>query len=73
MHPQALQLRKLPIAERLQLVEDLWDDLASTNEPFPLSTWHRTEADRRAAELEENPAMALTREELWQRVEQARG
>ena len=29
-------LRKLPPAEKLQLVEELWDDLANTSEPLPL-------------------------------------
>ena len=39
-------------AEKLQLVEELWDDLASSREPLPLPPWHREEAHRRGAELD---------------------
>ena len=73
MHPEIEHLRGLPIGEKLRLVEDLWDDIAASPEPFPLPSWHREEAQRRAAELQANPALALTREELWRRVQQNHG
>ncbi len=34
---------------------------------------HRVEAERRAAELEADPSIALSREELWQRVDKRNG
>lgn len=73
MHPEMEHLRKLPVAERLRVVEELWDDIGASAEPFPLPVWHRQEAERRAAELEANPSIALTREELWQRVDAKNG
>lgn len=73
MHPDAEHLRQLPIAEKLRVVEELWDDIAASPEPFPLPPWHREEADRRAAELERDPSIALTREEVWRRVERRDG
>ena len=63
------QLRKLPIAEKLRIVEQLWDDIRESEEPLILRDWHKEEAGRRAAELEANPDIALTREELWERVD----
>ena len=69
MHPEVEHLRKLPIAEKLRVVEELWDDIGGSEESFPLPTWHRGEADRRAAELDADPSIALSREELWSRVE----
>lgn len=69
MHPDAEHLRGLPITEKLRLVEDLWDQIAASEEPFPLPAWHRQEAERRAAELQSDPSLALTREELWLRAE----
>jgi putative addiction module component (TIGR02574 family) len=36
-------------AEKLQLVEDLWDDLASTPEAIPVHDWQKQELARRKA------------------------
>jgi putative addiction module component (TIGR02574 family) len=67
------EFRKLPIADRLRIVEQLWDDIATSDEPFPLQPWHREEAQRRAAELDRNPEIALTREEVWKQVDDRHG
>lgn len=69
MHPQMEVLRGLPPEDKLQLVEELWDDL--TNIPTP--EWHQEEIRGRAAELDADPSIAITREEMWRRVDQARG
>ena len=37
----------LPLEDRLQLVEDLWDSLAAEPEAIPVPDWHRGELDRR--------------------------
>lgn len=71
MHRDVEHLRQLPIAEKLRVVEELWDDIVASGERFPLPQWHREEARRRAAELEADPSIALTREELWRRVEKS--
>jgi putative addiction module component (TIGR02574 family) len=73
MHPEIEHLRKLPIAEKLRVVEELWDDIGQSDESFPLPPWHRVEADRRAAELDADPSIALSREELWRRVDTRNG
>ena len=62
------ELRKLPIADKLRIVEQLWEDIADSGEPFPLQPWHLEEGQRRAEELDRNPDIALTREELWKQV-----
>lgn len=58
------QLHDLPIAEKLRIVEQLWDDIGESDEPFPWMAWQRDEARRRVAELDADPGIALTREEL---------
>lgn len=73
MHPELEHLRRLPIQERLRVVEQLWDDIAASGERFPLPEWHREEALRRAADLEADPSIALTRDDLWRRVEDCDG
>ena len=54
--------------EKLQLVEDLWDDLAATPEAVPIHEWQIQELARRKANLMSNPASALSWEEVKQRV-----
>ena len=73
MHPEVENLRKLPVAEKLRVVEELWDDIAESGEPFPLPQWHRAEAERRAAELDADPSLAIDRAELWRRVDARNG
>lgn len=54
--------------EKLQLVEDLWDDLASTPDSIPLHDWQKEELARRKANLQRNPASASTWEEVKARI-----
>ena len=51
-------------AKKLQLVEDLWDDLASNPESVPIQDWQKSELDRRKANLLKNPASGLPWEQL---------
>jgi putative addiction module component (TIGR02574 family) len=50
-------LRDLPIEQRLHLVEELWDSIASDQGALPLTEDQRQELDRRldAYELDGNP------------------
>ena len=54
------QLRQLPVTERLQLVEDLWDTIAdeAPDDALPLSPELAAELDRRLAEHAANPRAA---------------
>lgn len=54
--------------EKLQLVEDLWDDLAATPEVEPVHQWQKEEVARRKANLQNNPASGLSWEEVKRRV-----
>jgi len=40
-------LRKLPLDERIRLVEDLWDSIAADQGLLPLTPEQRAELDRR--------------------------
>jgi putative addiction module component, TIGR02574 family len=40
-------LRDLPVEQRLNLVEDLWDSIAADQEALPLTDAQRHELDRR--------------------------
>jgi putative addiction module component (TIGR02574 family) len=47
------QLFELPLSERLQLVQDLWDSIAPQS--VPITPEHQEELDRRLAGLERDP------------------
>lgn len=54
--------------EKLQLVEDLWDDLAATPEAIPIQEWQMQELVRRKINLQNNPATGLAWDKIKQRV-----
>ena len=45
-------LFKLPIEQRIQLVQDLWDSIADENPELPVPEWQLEELRRRAAKYE---------------------
>jgi putative addiction module component (TIGR02574 family) len=73
MHADLENLRQLPLAEKLHVVEILWDEIAASTEQFPLPDWLRSEMEQRVADHEKDPTATLTRQELWQRVDEKRG
>ena len=46
---RSAEILGLPAAERLRLVEEIWDSLAAEPSTVPVPDWHRTELDRRLA------------------------
>ena len=49
------ELRSLPVVERIQLVEDLWDSIAEDSAGFLLTEAQRGEIDRRLDDFEVTP------------------
>jgi putative addiction module component (TIGR02574 family) len=64
---------KLSPSEKLQLIEDLWVDLSAVPENVPFPHWQKEELDRRKANLANNPASALTWEEIVGRIRERHG
>jgi putative addiction module component (TIGR02574 family) len=68
-HPDWAELFGLPLAERIQLVEDLWDSIAADAERLPLPESHREELARRRAAYLDNPSRTVpweqVRDRLW--------
>ena len=44
----ARQIKKLSVAERIILVEEIWDSIAEENEAFKLTKAQKAELDRRS-------------------------
>jgi putative addiction module component (TIGR02574 family) len=73
MDPAVPSIFELSPAEKLQLVEDLWDDLACTPDAVPVHDWQKQELARRKANLANNPASGLSWERVKQRVRRPYG
>ena len=68
MKPTTISVFDLSPPEKLQLVEDLWDDLAAIPEAVPVHDWQKQELARRKVNLLKNPASGLAWEEVKRRV-----
>ena len=64
MAKPAIDYRKLSIAERLQLVEDIWDSIAEETPVMPVPPEVLDEAERRLAEHQADPDSAIPWEEV---------
>lgn len=67
------ELKKLPIAERLRLVEDLWDSIAEDQEQLPDPPELIEEIRARAARLKADPSSGFSWEEVEKRILSKRG
>jgi len=68
MDKNAVSVFDLSASEKLQLVEDLWDDLAANPSEIPVHDWQKEELARRKANLMGNPASGLSWDEVKRRV-----
>jgi putative addiction module component (TIGR02574 family) len=65
MNNGTLNFKDLPISERIQLVEDIWDSIAEeTISPLGLSPEERSELHRRYAEHQSDPSSSIP----WEQV-----
>ena len=74
MHPAMHELSQLPIAERLAIVQQLWDSIGETKDQLPEQSWRREILNARLADFDgKEEATGLTREQVWQEVDRRRG
>jgi putative addiction module component (TIGR02574 family) len=69
-HERRQELFRLSVAERIELVEELWDSIAADceNEPLPLTNEQREDLARRLAEADAEPAGGTPWEEVRERI-----
>ena len=58
------EVLRLPVAERLRLVEAIWESITTEPAGMPLTDAQRAELDRRLAEHEANPDDVVSWEEV---------
>lgn len=65
MNTSTINYRSLPLSERIELVEDIWDSIAAeTATPVRLSPEQRAELHRRLAAHRADPSSSLP----WEQV-----
>ena len=63
------EIDRLSIPEKILLVEDLWDSIASDESSVPVPQSHIKELDRRLKRYSTHPGDILSLEELQRRTE----
>ncbi len=61
-------LLQLPVSERLEIIEQLWDSIASNEKTIPVPQWQKEELAQRKARFVENPDRASDWEEALHRL-----
>ena len=58
------EILQLPVAERVHLVEAIWDSIVEDEASFELTDAQKEELDRRLARHQENPRRGKTWDEI---------
>ena len=66
-----IHLRDLPVAERIKLVEDLWDSIAADQSALPLTSAQRAELDKRLDTYELDGNRGRTADEVVAEIRKA--
>ena len=62
------EAKKLPVDERIALVEEIWDSIAAEGEQIPLTEAQRQDLQRRIAAYEANPKAGSSWEDVKARL-----
>ena len=62
------QLRSLSVADKLQLVGELWDEIILQPENLPIPEWHVRELERDSAAYRTEPGEGRSWEEVKARI-----
>jgi putative addiction module component (TIGR02574 family) len=52
----ASDIAQMPIQQRIQLVEDIWDSIAELPDAVEIPEWHKEELDKRLAAYHASPS-----------------
>jgi putative addiction module component (TIGR02574 family) len=58
----------MPVAERILLVEDIWDSIAAVPEAVTMTDAQREELERRLADYHRNPELGAPWQEVKARI-----
>ena len=70
MDTQIAEILQLSVAEKVQIIEDIWDSIANTPEELPLSESEKQELDKRLESYNQNPDEGIEWETLKRNLSQ---
>lgn len=59
---------EMPVAERILLVEDIWDSVAALHEAIPFTSEQRDELERRLRDYHAHPETGLSWDDVKRRI-----
>ncbi len=69
---QVSEILQLSVAERIQIVEDIWDSISESPENLALSDAEKAELDTRLADYNQNPDEGIEWETLKKNLSENR-
>jgi len=74
MRPEEIpEISRLSTAEKILLVEDLWDSISADQTSIPIPQSHKDELERRLKRYRAHPGDLLSLEELQTRINSRKG
>ncbi len=64
----AADIAQMPISERIQLVEDIWDSVAELPEVVEIPEWHKGELEKRMDAYHKNPKLGSPWADVKKRI-----
>jgi putative addiction module component (TIGR02574 family) len=68
MTSRLADIERLSLAERIQLVQDIWDTIVAAPEQLPVTEAQRQELDRRLDAYRQNPQGGVSWQEIKAKV-----
>jgi putative addiction module component (TIGR02574 family) len=68
MSTELADILQMSVAERIQLVEDIWDSIAASTDSVPVTDAQKEELDRRLEAYARNPGEGVSWDELKEKV-----
>jgi putative addiction module component (TIGR02574 family) len=69
---QVSEILQLSVAERIQIVEDIWDSISESPESLELSEAEKSELDKRLESYQQNPNEGIEWETLKKNLSESR-
>jgi len=63
-----LNIIEIPLDQRIQLVEDIWDSIAEVPQSVVVPDWHKKELEKRLEDYHANPESASPWAEVKERI-----
>jgi len=64
----ASDIARMPVQQRILLVEDIWDSIAAMPDAVEMPQWHKQKLDKRHGAYQANPKEGLDWEEVKKNI-----